>query len=42
MQVTPAYTPRYHGQTYSVGNPAEEAAVWNVEKEQEIETLEKM
>jgi ArpU family phage transcriptional regulator len=40
MKVTPAYTLRYHGQTYSVGNPAEEAAIWNAEKEQEIENLE--
>ncbi len=29
MKTTPVYTPRYHGQTYSVGKPAEETALWN-------------
>lgn len=40
MKTTPAYTPRYHGQTYDVGSPAEDTALWNVEHEQEIENLE--
>ncbi|MGG3449904.1 ArpU family phage packaging/lysis transcriptional regulator [Domibacillus aminovorans] len=40
MKTTPAYTPRYHSQTYSMGNPAEETAIWNAEKEQELENLE--
>jgi ArpU family phage transcriptional regulator len=31
MKLTPAYTPRFHGQTNEVGSPAEDIAIKNVD-----------
>jgi len=34
--MTPSYEPRLHGNTNAISKPAEDAAVWNVSKEQEL------
>ncbi|MDH2334268.1 ArpU family phage packaging/lysis transcriptional regulator [Paenibacillus polymyxa] len=34
---TPSYEPRFHGNTNAISKPAESAAVWNVDKEAELE-----
>lgn len=36
---TPAYTPRYHGNTNAISKPAEDNATWNVDKERELEEM---
>jgi ArpU family phage transcriptional regulator len=35
-RITSTYNPRYHGVTNAVGIPAEEVALWNVEREEEM------
>lgn len=39
MKNTLAYEPRYHGPTNKTTDMAAECAVWNVDKEREIEAL---
>ncbi len=39
MKSTPAYEARYHGATNKTTDMAAECAVWNVDKEREIEAL---
>ncbi|MEK3950275.1 ArpU family transcriptional regulator [Paenibacillus polymyxa] len=34
---TPSYEPRFHGNTNAISKPAEDAAVWNADKENELE-----
>lgn len=35
--LTPSYEPRYHGTTNVISNPTEKAAVWNVNREAELQ-----
>lgn len=35
-KVTPSYEVRYHGSTGAINKPAEDTAIWNVMKEQEL------
>ncbi|MED0676973.1 ArpU family phage packaging/lysis transcriptional regulator [Aneurinibacillus thermoaerophilus] len=37
--LTPSYSPRYHGQTNRTSSPVEDCAVWNVDKEREMEEI---
>lgn len=39
MKVTPAYEPRFHGQTNKVNRPAEEVAAWNVDTERRMQEV---
>ncbi|WP_339063582.1 ArpU family phage packaging/lysis transcriptional regulator [Tepidibacillus marianensis] len=43
MKNTPSYAPRFHGNTYAIGKPAEDVAVWNSDNEKRIvETSERV
>jgi phage transcriptional regulator, ArpU family len=36
---TPSYAPRVHGNTNAINKPAEDNAIWNADKERELEEL---
>lgn len=40
--MTPGYTPRYHGATNMISKPTENIAIWNVDREAELQAKDKL
>ncbi|MCP3808455.1 transcriptional regulator [Paenibacillus sp. Lou8.1] len=40
--MTPGYTPRYHGSTNAISMPTENIAIWNVDREAELQAKDRL